>query len=435
MSRIHKTLIVSIVLCYSGICFSAESIDFETISSRAEKGDAYYQGVLGAIYRRGETGETDYQKAYKWLKLSSDQDNPIGLYNLSILYELGLFVSKDSSIAAGLYAKAYLPMRKMAESGNPRAQVNLGYMLENDANNNDNLQKALRWYEKAANNDHARGQYVLGYKYYHGWGYERDYEKAAEWYTKAAEQNYPAAQHSLGNMYANGIGVSKDYSKAVLLHREAEKFQNNIETISVDSGHYVLNGIDCEGDKIIPGLLPPNYTYDIAEGSCGEACLWSLINSKTFLMSQIEINTIGGDPGRGLHSYELHNILDTYHMEYTDSMDRTWLKYALALINPMNVFFSSSSKYRDYLFNTVIEMVKQGNPIILGIKQYPDKHYFWDSDHFILVVGYNETTNELIFNDFNQRKRINAEDLLAKADGYSIINRYGFLNYIVVKKL
>ena len=432
MSRKLKTLFTSIVLCYSTICFSAQSIDFEMISSRAESGDAYYQGVLGAIYRRGETGETDYQKAFKWLKLSSEQGDPIGLYNLATLYEAGLFVSRDSLIAADLYAKAYLPMCKLAESGNPRAQVNLGYLLERDATDETGLQKAIGWYEEAANSDYPRGQYIVGYKHYHGWGYEKDYEKAAEWFAKAAEQNYPAAQHFLGNMYANGIGVAKDYAKAAKLHRAAENFQNNKEAISQESGDYFLNGIEYDGDEIIPGLLPPNYVYDVLEGSCGEACLWSLINSKTFHLSQIEINHIGGDPGRGLHSYELHTILDIYKLEYTDSMERSRLKYALALINPFNLFHSNSSKYREYLYDTVLERVKQGNPVILGIKQYPDRHFFWDSDHFILVVGYNETTQELIFNDFNQRKRIQIDDLLEKTDGYSIVNRYGFFNYILI---
>ncbi len=52
-------------------------------------------------------------------------------------------------------------------------------------------------------------------------------------------------------------------------------------------------------------------------------------------------------------------------------------------------------------------------------------------DHFILLVGYNEDTNELIFNDFNKRKRMDAEDLLQKREGYSIVNKSGYLNAVI----
>jgi len=81
----------------------------------------------------------------------------------------------------------------------------------------------------------------------------------------------------------------------------------------------------------------------------------------------------------------------------------------------------------------VIEKISQGNPIILGVKKYPDKHPFWDCDHFILLVGYNQQKDELIYNNFNKRERIKIEKLLNKSDGYSLINRYGFINYIEIR--
>ncbi len=434
MNKICRVLlIIGIIFAYPSIYMSAESIDLESIILKAKNGDAYYQGVLGAIYRRGEMGEINFKKAYKWSQLSSKKNNPIGMYNLAVLYESGIIVSKDTLRANELYAKAYIPMHELATQGDPRAQVNLGYMLELGNGVNANLQEALQWYEKAATAGYPRAQYIVGYKYYFGWGYEKDYDKTIEWFKKAAEQNYPAAQHFLGNMYANGVGVTKSFNEAVEWHKKAEKIQYNMEVINSESSHYVLNGIEYEDDKIIPGLLPPNFRLEILEGSCGESCLWSIINSENFITSQIEINKEGGYPGRGLHVNELHKPLDEYNIKYVDNMNKSYFKYVLSFLNPINIFSSHSTKSRDFLYNKIITKIKQGNPIILGVKIYPDKHFFWDCNHFILLVGYNEKTNELIFNDFDERKRINADKLLDKTEGYSIINRYNFLNYIEIK--
>jgi len=426
-------IIICIVLVYPIFCIGSESLDIDLIIQKAENGDAYYQGVLGEIYLRGEMGEKNYKKAYEWSHLSSDKGNPLGAYNLAILYESGIFVPKDSLAAHELYAKAYIPMLELAKRGDPRAQVNLGYMLEIGNGVEPDLQKALGWYEKAAHAGYPTAQYIVGYKYYHGWGYDKDYDRTLEWFNKAAEQNYPPALHFLGNMYANGVGVTRNFEEAVTWHRKAEQYQYSIETINPDSSCYVLNGIDYKGDLIIPGLLPPSFILEITEGSCGESCLWSIINSKNFVASQLEINKSGGCFERGLHANELHKPLDRYHIQYADNMHKSYFQYALSFLNPANILSSHSNKYRDYLYNVVIEKVKHGNPLILGVKIYPDKHYFWDCDHFILLVGYNEMTNELIFNDFNKRKRINAEKLLDKIDGYSLINRYNFLNYIEIK--
>jgi len=157
------------------------------------------------------------------------------------------------------------------------------------------------------------------------------------------------------------------------------------------------------------------------------------LRSKEFISAQLEINMDGGSPGRGLHANELRKPLDKYHIQYTDDMNKSYFTYVVSFFNPANLFSSHAKKYRDFLYDVVIEKINQGNPIILGVKIYPDKHYFWDCDHFILLVGYNEKTNELIFNDFNARKRIHADKLLDKTDGYSLINRYNFLNYIEIK--
>ena len=53
---------------------------------------------------------------------------------------------------------------------------------------------------KAAVQGDARAQYALGEMYYRGNGVEQDMSKALEWFEKAARQGHPEAQSLLGVM-------------------------------------------------------------------------------------------------------------------------------------------------------------------------------------------------------------------------------------------
>ena len=402
------------------------------IIQAARQGDAYAQGVLAGVYRRGEWGTIDYRSSLSWAQQAAEQGDPLGLYNLAVLYETGMGIEPDSLMAADLYRRAEEPLRELARAGDPRGQVNLGYLLENEEDP-DCLREAVGWYRQAAVAGDARAQFILGYKYYHGWGLGPDTLEAVSWFTRSAEQDYPAAQHFLGNLYYGGRGVNRDTDLAIRFFRQAEAFRSNSEQVATDSSSYSYNGIVYPGDKVIGGLLPPLFRLEISEGSCGEACLWSVINSGDFQLSQLEVNLLGGNPGRGLQTNELHLTLDICEITYSDRMNRSYLRYALSYFNPVRHFVSPTAKYHEFLYNVVIENVRQGNPVILGVKIYPDLHYFWDCDHFILVVGYNADSAELIYNSFNQRGRIAVEKLLDNRSGYSLLNRYNFTNCIILK--
>ena len=187
------------------------------------------------------------------------------------------------------------------------------------------------------------------------------------------------------------------------------------------------------GDMVIPGVPPPRFKLDIPEGSCGEACLWSVINADSFRCTQIETNYIGGNRGRGLYTYELPRVLDYYGIENINLIQRSLIAEFMGYANP----FIGRKVYEAYLYDIVIPSIKKGRPVLLGVKKYPnrfpfwDQRYWWHVDHFILLVGYNEDSNEVIFNDFNKRKRMDAEDLLQRREGYSIVNKSGYLNAII----
>ena len=76
-----------------------------------------------------------------------------------------------------------------------------------------NLSKAIYWFEKAAaqGNDDAMDSLGLIYNQYY-----KDYSKAFMWYKKASEAGNGLAQISLGDMFMEGKGLSEpDYKNAI----------------------------------------------------------------------------------------------------------------------------------------------------------------------------------------------------------------------------
>ncbi|HDP26095.1 MAG TPA: sel1 repeat family protein [Deltaproteobacteria bacterium] len=61
-----------------------------------------------------------------------------------------------------------------------------------------------------------QAQLFVGYLYETGQGVEQNFVKAAQWYQKSAEQGNALAQLQLGTMYINGKGVPQNFVLAYL---------------------------------------------------------------------------------------------------------------------------------------------------------------------------------------------------------------------------
>jgi uncharacterized protein len=117
-------------------------------------------------------------------------------------------------------AEASAWFRKAAFQGFPRAQVNLGFMLE-ETGRIAAKKEAARWYRCAAEQGFAAGQHHLGRHYETGDGLPRDLGKAVFWYVKAMNQNFAASQYAFGRMRRDGIGVARNKADAFRLFRQA----------------------------------------------------------------------------------------------------------------------------------------------------------------------------------------------------------------------
>lgn len=158
------------------------------------------------------------------------------------------------------------------------------------------------------------------------------------------------------------------------------------------------------GDFLIEGFEPPKEYWEVNGGSCGEACLFSIAEFFKLSVSQKKINQLANSPGRGIYSNEVLAVLKKLKIPYINLTRKV----------------DSQEKFIE---NILIENLKKKQPIFLGVKIYPDETPKWVCDHFILLVGYNELTKELIYNSDNGRDRISIQKLLNKKNGYSLIHK------------
>jgi serine/threonine protein kinase len=112
-------------------------------------------------------------------------------------------------------------LRKAAEGGDAKAQVELGLKFDNGDGVSTDIAEAFYWYRKAANQEDAVGQWRLGVMYEAGRGGNRDYAEAARLYKRAAEQGNVKGQASLGWMYEQGRGVGKNLTEAMNWYEKA----------------------------------------------------------------------------------------------------------------------------------------------------------------------------------------------------------------------
>ena len=108
--------------------------------------------ALGFIY---DTVDDDYQHAIDGYQHAVDQHDPVGQFNLGLIYEKGKGRPVDSEKAKELYQEA-------ADHGHSQAMVQLAGIYFNGLVGARDEEKALYWYKKAAELGNRDALYQLG---------------------------------------------------------------------------------------------------------------------------------------------------------------------------------------------------------------------------------------------------------------------------------
>ena len=81
-------------------------------------------------------------------------------------------------------------LKKLASSGDAKAQYRLGIAYSFGLGTKRDMGRAIECFKQAAEQGDADSQRALGFRYAYGIGIEEDAEQAMHWYKKAAEQKH-----------------------------------------------------------------------------------------------------------------------------------------------------------------------------------------------------------------------------------------------------
>ena len=158
------------------------TIDYSKVYSfyqpKANKGDAYAQGILGSLYYNGKGVERNLEQALYWLQKSADQEDSNGQYVLGMMYYNGDGVKKDLHKASYLWARS--------SYYNAEAGYKVGMMYYKGEGVTKNLKYAYHFLDSAADKNHQEAKEKLKML---SWGKEIEKEmqkkkKYYEYYSK-----------------------------------------------------------------------------------------------------------------------------------------------------------------------------------------------------------------------------------------------------------
>ncbi|MEP0132957.1 MAG: tetratricopeptide repeat protein [Eudoraea sp.] len=133
-------------------------------------------------------------------------------------------VMENANFQAGITAYqannlplAYKEFLTAAKDGHADSQFNVALMYEQGIGVSKDEKEAVVWYGKSAAQGNAAAQFNLGVLYENGRGTKIDYVKANELYRKASAQGDPLAIGNLGMLYVRGQGVKENKVAGVAL--------------------------------------------------------------------------------------------------------------------------------------------------------------------------------------------------------------------------
>ena len=196
----------------------------------ANQGHPGAQHYLGEMYDRGWGVPKDAVEAMAWYRKAAQRGD--GVYSraaqlaLGNAYRTGNGVPTDAAAAVEWY-------RRAAAEGDLTARFALGEMYARGEGVLKNPEAAVTWFRrdntgeqtvpvpldvvpwvafqrKKAESGDARAQFDLGWMHHHGEGVAADAATAAAWYRKAADQGDARAQFNLGVMHTLREGLPRD---------------------------------------------------------------------------------------------------------------------------------------------------------------------------------------------------------------------------------
>jgi TPR repeat protein len=193
-----------------------------------QSGQSAPSSLLPPGFKLVEPGEPDLPLTE--LRAKAESGDAKAQNELGFKYLLGKGVPKDT-------AEGVRWLRRAAEQGDTNAANNLGWIYLKGQGIAKDPSEALKWFVLGAEDGDAKSQKELGEIYQKGWGVPQDLAESLKWFGRAAEQipeqpDHSArnslnrifieeARHELGEIYSQGEGVERDDTQAVKWFKKA----------------------------------------------------------------------------------------------------------------------------------------------------------------------------------------------------------------------
>ena len=176
--------------------------------SRAQSNYSPAAVALGFVF---DTVDDSYQQAQASYAIATEQHNPVGEYNLGLIYEEGKGHAVDLEKAKALYQQA-------ADLGHPQAMTRLAGLYFNGIDGTGDPQKALYWYQKAAEKGDRDALYQLGLLSETGVATKIDFTTAFDYYKQSAKLGNQQGMLAAARMVQYGVGVAEDKKQAAMYY-------------------------------------------------------------------------------------------------------------------------------------------------------------------------------------------------------------------------
>lgn len=174
------------------------------------------------------------QMAFAEVKSAADSGDPRAQYELGNRFHIGKGVPKDPTEAVDWWQKS------AAQKFSP-AELSLGLAYANGDGVPKNEPEGIKLCRLAAESGFARAEETMGIFYFLGVraDVQKDYPQAFHWFKLAADQGWPPSQYLLALCYRDGKGTPTNSAEAVSwLERAAS---NGLANAQAALGHYYFD--------------------------------------------------------------------------------------------------------------------------------------------------------------------------------------------------
>jgi enhanced entry protein EnhC len=164
--------------------------------------------ILGTYYYLHNKND---KRAEEYLTEAAQQGVMYAQYNLAI-------IAKNNRQLDGEFL---LLLNEAIAGGFNQASLLLGDYYITQADNDAEMKKAVRIYQKLSAKQDPRVELKLGYMYQKGIYFNQDPTQALYWYKQSAEHGNKIAQYQLGEMYFLGCGIPRNVNLALKYYKES----------------------------------------------------------------------------------------------------------------------------------------------------------------------------------------------------------------------